>query len=406
MGMFGLTVMIFLFNTYGTYFYVVHLGLPMQAIAAANIIITVWGAMVNPIAGHLSDRTRTKMGRRKPWLLVFVPLLTIAIIMMFSPPAGIGLAIYFAVLSIVGETSHTTAFLNYNALLPELFREERERNRANAIRQALQFVGMVIGVSLVPLIAVILGFSTTAVLLSFIGAFSTFYAVTGCKERQDFIESKPPPLVDTIRTLAKSRNFWCISMAFFFYQVSLGLILGGIPFFIRFTLNEHEGMTALLSGAIFAAAIPAMAVWYRLINRFGPIKTWRIALGWLGVSLIPMIFVGNIVWACIAALFIGMGISGMAANLDMVHSRLVDDDAEKSGLRREASFFAGISFVARISGLVRSGVFFLLFFLFAFESAENPGPVPEVAARYMMVVFPAVFMSCGLGAALMARFGE
>ena len=407
LGMFGLSAIIFMVTTYSTYFYNVHAGLSMQAIAAANIIITIWGTFVNPVAGYLSDRTRTKIGRRKPWVYLFVPLLMMANFMLFSPPSlgsGFAMAVYFTTLMVLIETTHGTSFLNYNALLPEIFRDVKLRNQANAIRQSLQFVGMLISVSLVPLIAIALGYYITAIILSLVGGGFTLYSVKGCKERDEFISSAPPPLIGTIKTLASSWNFWCVSLSFFFYQVSLGLILSGIPFFIRFTLNEHEGMASVLSAAIFAFAIPAMFMWYKLINRLGAVRSWRLALAWLGLSLLPLVFINNLILASAAAIFIGMGISGVAANLDMVHSQLVDEDASESGLRREASFFAGISFVARMSGIVRSGVLFLLFFIFAFESADNPGLVPDMAARFMMVVFPAVFMGFAWVCAVLARF--
>ena len=143
-----------------------------------------------------------------------------------------------------------------------------------------------------------------------------------------------------------------------------------------------------------------MYLWYRLINRLGTLKCWRIALAWLGLSLVPMYFVHSLLPACLAGVLVGVGIAGVTANLDMVNSVLIEDDAARYGVRREATFFAGISFITRLSSLTRSGVFLLLFTLFGFESGESPGAMPGTAARFMMIVFPIALMAFSVCAPL------
>lgn len=407
LAMFGLSITGFMYVAYGTFFYNVRLGLPMQIIAFGNVLFAVWDAFNDPVMGFLSDRTRTRFGRRRPWLFLSVPLFALSTILFFSPPEALGtgtaLAIYFTFFLILTETSNTIASVNYHSLLPELFRETELRNQANAIRQALQLVGMIIGVSMVPLIAAVIDFQLTAVLLSLLGGAFVLYAITGCKERDDFSSMPQPKLLDSFKAVAGNRNFWCVAISHFFYQATTGLLLAGIPFFVMFTLGEPDGMAALLSGAVFVTAIPSMLLWYRLINRFGTLTVWRIALAWLGLSMVPMFFMESIITASVAGVLIGIGIAGVTANLDMVNSELIEDDAARHNVRREATFFASISFVTRLSGLVRSGVFLLLFTLFAFESGENPGPMPGTATRFMMVVFPAVLMVFSFGAAMLTR---
>lgn len=117
-----------------------------------------------------------------------------------------------------------------------------------------------------------------------------------------------------------------------------------------------------------------------------------------------MYFATSLIPACIGGIFVGIGIAGVTANLDMVNSTLIEADAARYGVRREATFFAGISFVTRLSSLVRSGVFLMLAYFFGFESGDNPGPTPDVAARYMMIVFPIILMALSVGASLLVRF--
>ena len=141
LAMFGLSIAGYMYVTYGTFFYTETIGLSMKLIALGNVLYAVWDAFNDPIAGYLSDRTRTRWGRRKPWLLVSVPVFVLSSILFFSPPAslgtGVGLAVYFTVFLMLTETGNTISTVNYHSLLPELYRDEKRRNQANALRQAM-----------------------------------------------------------------------------------------------------------------------------------------------------------------------------------------------------------------------------------------------------------------------------
>ncbi len=406
--MFGLSIAGYMYTTYGTFFYTEKMGLSMQMIAAANVVYAIWDAFNDPIAGYLSDRTRTRWGRRRPWMLGAVPVFILASILFFSPPAalgkGLGLAIWFGVLLVLTETGNTITSVNYHSLLPDLYREEGPRNSANSIRQALQLVGMIIGVSLVPAITAVLGYTVTAIVLGILSGALIIYSILGCREQDDYAESQQAGLIPSLKALASNKNFWLVSISHFFYQSTSALLLAGIPFYIKYTLGLGDGNATFLTGAVFVSAIPAMYLWYRLINKFGSLKCWRIALAWLGLSLAPMYFINTLIPACLCGVLIGVGISGVIANLDMVNSALIEDDASRYGIRREATFFAGISFITRLSSLTRSGVFLLLFAWFGFESGDNPGLMPGTAAKWMMIVFPIFLMAVSFVVSLLVKF--
>ncbi len=417
LAMFGLSITGYMYVAYGTFFYNDKLGLPLTTIGIATVLFSIWDAFNDPITGFLSDRTRSRFGRRKPWLLACTPIFVIAAILFFSPPAALGtglaLAVYFTFFLMLTETANTIATVNYHSLLPELFRETGLRNRANAIRQALQLVGMIIGVSLFPTIVKafanstgdqVLGYRLTAIMLGVLGGGLMLYSFLGCRERADFSEMPQPAVKATIKAVALNRNFWLVSVSHFFYQATTGLLLAGIPFFIKYALGQPDSMATILSACVFVSAIPSMYLWYRLINRLGTLKVWRMALLWLALALGFMYFAGGIVFASLAGILVGIGIAGVTANLDMVNSELIEEDAKRNGVRREATFFAAISFVTRLSGLIRSGVFVLLGWWFGFQSSTVPGTQPGNAARFMMVVFPFVLMLISFAVSQFVRF--
>lgn len=420
LGMLGLTIPGQMFAMYSPYYYNDKLGLSLTLISLGTVFFTIWDALNDPLMGFLSDRTRTKIGRRKPWLLLGIPLYCLCFIFFFTPPTfqkdSILLFFYFTIFLMLTETMSTINGTNYHALFPELFRTNKERTSANSFRQALQLVGMIIGISLVPKIidffsggdkqkALDIGYPYTSILLAVLGMGFLLASVLGSHENPQYWQTSTPGLKESFKAVAGNKNFWTVSVTNFFYQATAGMLLAAIPFFVKYTLNMGDD-TTILTASVFVTAIPFMWFWRALIRKWGPLKVWRIALACLGVSVIPMFFVSTLLPASIAGAFIGISIAGVTANIDLINARIIDEDAEKSGLRREAIYQSTISFVIRFSGLVKSLVFLLVATIFGFVDAKDPGQQPAMAARFMITIFPVVLMALSVAASMFVKFKD
>ena len=410
LGMLGLTIPGQMFSAYSTYFYNDKLGLPLAFISLGTLFYTVWDAFNDPLFGFLSDRTRTRFGRRKPWLLVCAPLFALFYLLFFSPPAGLapgaGMAVYFTLFLMLTETMSTITSVNYHSLFPEIYRESRERTNANALRQALQLVGMIIGVSLTPMFTEKLGYTYTALFLAGLGMSLLVISTVGSHENPDYATSDTPGFFRSMRAVLKNRNFWTVSATNFFYQATTGMLLLSIPYFVKYGLGLADAQATFLTAAVFVTAIPAMVMWAQLIKRFGSLRMWRAALAVLGLSVIPMYFVSSLVPSMIVGACIGIGIAGVTANIDLINARMIDDDARASGLRREGIYISTINFVIRFSSFARSLILLLVTLLFGFVSGENPGTQAGTASRFMMAVFPAALMLISVLFSALVRFND
>src|SRR5512139_3685443 len=86
-GMFGTSIPINMLKTYAAIYYVDKLGMTTPQLALMLLIYTFIDAIDNPVYGYLSDRTRTRWGRRRPWLTIGTPLLILCFIAFYSTPA-------------------------------------------------------------------------------------------------------------------------------------------------------------------------------------------------------------------------------------------------------------------------------------------------------------------------------
>src|SRR5512143_1478301 len=165
-GMFGTSIPINMLKTFAFTFYVLGLGVTTQQWAAMLFIYTFIDALDNPIYGFLSDRTRSRWGRRRPWLTIGTPLLILCFISFYSPPAflaGDSVVVFFMLFYMLTGTLDSVINANYGALFPELFRTDASRASTNAWRQAFQLVAMIISIALTPLVTSALGYERTAI---------------------------------------------------------------------------------------------------------------------------------------------------------------------------------------------------------------------------------------------------
>jgi glycoside/pentoside/hexuronide:cation symporter, GPH family len=394
-GMFGTSIPINMLKTFAAIYYVDRLGLTTIQFAQILFIYTFIDAIDNPVYGFLSDRTRSRWGRRRPWLVIGTPLLVLTFIAFYSTPSflsGTSLFAYAMLFYVLAGTLDSVINANYGALFPELFRTDIARAKTNALRQAFQLVAMIISIALTPLVTKALGFGTTAVVYGLLGGVVILYMTFTSREVRFETEEKKPQLWHSLKSLATNRKFWIAGFANAFYSAAMSLVLVSMPFFVKYTLRLDEGQTTILFASVLLIAIGCVAIWARLVRRFTLIPTWRAALIALAVAFVPLYFANSLVTAIVGSVLVGFGFAGVITTMDLIGAKIMDEDTRKHNLRREGIISSAMGFMNRLNGLFTSAAFFLVSVLYGFVSGAQPGPQPDNAARFLMTVFPPILM--------------
>jgi glycoside/pentoside/hexuronide:cation symporter, GPH family len=394
-GMFGTSIPINMLKTFAAIYYIDRLGLTTVQFAQILFIYTFIDAIDNPVYGFLSDRTRTRWGRRRPWLVIGTPLLVLTFIAFYSPPSflsGTSLFAYAMLFYILAGTLDSVINANYGALFPELFRTDATRASTNAMRQAFQLVAMIISIALTPLVTKALGFGTTAIVYGVLGGAVILYMTFTSREVRFEADEKKPQLWDSLKSLAANRKFWVAGLANAFYSAAMSLVLVSMPFFVKYTLRLDEGQSTILFASVLLIAIGCVAIWARLVRRFSLIPTWRAALVALMVAFVPLYFANSIATAIIGSVLVGFGFAGVITTMDLIGAKIMDEDTKKYNLRREGIISNAMGFMNRLNGLFTSAAFYLVFVLFGFVSGNDPGTQPDNAALFLMTVFPPILM--------------
>ncbi|MUT67541.1 MFS transporter [Paenibacillus sp. NEAU-GSW1] len=335
------------FATYIVFYYVDVLGVRPYLISLAMVIHGIVNALLNPLFGYLSDRTKSRWGRRFPYMLFgIVPLAALFTVIWFPVGEGMALFWYFLMIILVFDVLFVMVVLNYSALFPELFVTIKERAAVSSWRQMFGIIGMIIGVALPPLVYSELGWGVMGVVFAAIALVFFCVMLTGSKERGTAPEATIP-FVQAIKYTFANKAFVCYVIGSFLVQFTFAMLPAMIPFFTKYVLSASEDKSTILLGAIFVVALPFVYIWGKLVQRWGPRKTIIVAVLCYMAALLPFLFVTSVAAAAVTAGLVGVGLAGLMVLLEIMLSEVIDEDEKRTKERREGIYFGMNGFIVR-----------------------------------------------------------
>lgn len=392
-------------GAYMFFHYTDNLGLAIAYGAVARVVNAIWDGINDPIVGYLSDRTHTRWGRRRPWMLVGIPLYLILSVVAFVVPEGLkgaGLFAWFLALLLAWETSATVSWIAFHSLLPQLFPTEESRLHTNTWKKVNYMVAQIIGFGAAPLLVGKLSLATIGLLFAIPSALAAFGLLYGLKEppAEPAPQDGPGFLASVLATLQYSTYRYYL-VVHGFTHLTLSILMTAMPFYAKYSLRLDGAGTSALFATVFVSTIPGTALWARLARPLGTLRALTTALGCFAVSIGALAVVPNLISALVAGVFIGLGMAGFVVLGDVVIARIADRDRDLTGLRREGMFFSVIWVVARGANVLQAGAFALAGILFGYVSGEQPGEAPGTAFRFLMGVVPFI----GLSLAFLSSIG-
>jgi glycoside/pentoside/hexuronide:cation symporter, GPH family len=405
------------FGTYIQFLYIDILGLPAAWVGISWSIYGLWNAINDPLAGYWSDATRTRWGRRIPWIAgLFIPL-SLTFYLLWTPPEaligdGRSLILYFLVTILIFDLLWTIVVMNWTALFPEMIPDEKQRANVSAWRQTFSLVGLIIGVALPPILAGEdwSGRGGMALLLASVTALFFGLSLFGSRERPEFWQDTNPPLKEALRASLANRNFRIFLAANLMVQFVFSALTATVPFYTKYVLLIQSDLTlpglgltldvglqnSLFLGLAFIIALPALPAWAALARRVGAWRALRLSC-LLGAGILLLFFWPREFYGGTAvALLFGLNLAGLLMLPDLLIADLVDADELETGARREGVYFGMNGFVIRlafsIQGIIAGTV--LTWSGYAASTPAELYPVQPLAAlwgiRLMIGGFPAL----------------
>jgi glycoside/pentoside/hexuronide:cation symporter, GPH family len=327
-------------------FYQDYLGLSAGWISLASAIYAIWNAINDPLFGYITDGTRSKHGRRIPYMRYTAPFLGLTFVLVWFAPQKAGdLTLFWWMLisMLLYDTCYTMIGLVYSALLPEVSESESERNDLQISSSLFGLLGTLLGFmipdffrpkaggspSFLPLQVAMVVVAVVAVVL----IISTTLKV---KERLIFTRvDKPIGVIKAIRLTILNRAFMILVAANFMSILMQSLILGAIFYLADYVLKMN---TMILLACLFIPLMIGVPTTTIIRRRLGVVGAQQFLLAVAGIGLVLVAVVPvTLIPVCIA--LAGFGLSGPQTLTNLLFAQVADDDELRSGVRREGAYF-------------------------------------------------------------------
>ncbi|MGD8968547.1 MAG: glycoside-pentoside-hexuronide (GPH):cation symporter [Anaerolineae bacterium] len=378
------------------------------ALAGLTVLIGgVWDAINDPLVGLWSDRTRTRWGRRRPFLLLgALPYGVTFTLMWWVPPIEDQLlkALYFAFIYIVFDTAVTIVSCPYYALTPELTLDHDERTSLTSYRM---FISIVAGLITAIGFSLVLdatpdertAFWVMGLLSSGLFVATILIAFFGTRERTGFQAQAAGRPLESLRFVLRNRDWWyTLGMritAWIPVDVASAVFAYFLIYWIRMETMEASLVQAVLLGS--AALSMPLIVW--MTRRWEKKTAFIIAIGSWAVVMLGLLFVPqgarHLVYPI--AVLVGPGVAAAHALPTAMSADTLDVDELNSGKRQEGVYAGFEVFVRKLSTkLVLAGIGPVLGWAGYVERAEFQTPQTLTAIRLMIAVVPALILLGGI----------
>jgi GPH family glycoside/pentoside/hexuronide:cation symporter len=367
-------------SAFALYYIVDVKNLPATWFASFWFFYTIYNALNNPALGYASDRTRSRWGRRRPYILfVGLPYVITFTLIFTSPFDGrfnpLALLIYFGAFIVLWEGLYTALATGYYGLLPEMFGTYKERTDVAAKMNIFQTIALVLASVLPPLLWNLIGWAGMAVVLAVIAVVAIYVGYPALFEREDLKTDTSFPFGQALKTTFVNRSYLTATGAQAMRFVATGTLQMGMPFYLKYSLKVSDSMFSVIFGIAFLVAMLSLYPWRNWVaNKLDSRRTLMLANAVMILGIVPIGFSPSLPFTIAAAVVIGIGLGGLVLIGDVIITEVIDEDEVKTGHQRAGMYFGMSGFWITLSGLLVSSVFGLMMPAFGYDTLLEVQP--------------------------------
>ena len=320
------------------------------ALAGLTLLLPkLWDVISDPFMGAISDVTRSRWGRRRPYLLyASVPFGLMFYILFIVPntQSDITTAIWVGALFALSCTVFTVYNIPYSAMVAEMSDDYNERMSITSFRMVGSSIGVLLAGGLaMPLVQLggggAAGFQLMGMILGMLITFFSLAGFWGTRQVKtiDAITQKLPTS-QQIKIAFRNTPFKLLMSMYFLQSLAIGILMAGQIYYVKYVMDMPEAYVGIVSAILFITAIIFIPVWVRIGIKLGKIKAYKIGITILIIMLLSLMFTSpsQPIMFFVQMFLLGIGFSSFQLYPFSMLPDTIEFDELQSSLRREGIF--------------------------------------------------------------------
>ncbi|GIH10466.1 MFS transporter [Rhizocola hellebori] len=364
------------------------MGVAAGVAALLVLLPKAWDVVLNPIVGRISDRTQTRWGARRPYLLFAGITVTVLFILIFAAPLGAepGAGYFVAAMFLLTATAFAFFQVPYVAMPAEMTDSYSERTRLMTWRVALLATSILVAGAGAPYILDAMGGGIPghrwmavfvgAIMLA--GTLIVFYSTAKAPVGQ--VTASEPSLRAQLRVAAANKPFRVLVVCFVAQSTGVACMLAGVRYFAVYVMDDL-GATTWLFLIVVSPALFTTPIWRRVGERYGKLRGYVLASITLTAATFALTAAPLLpdfgVYAIIA--LIGFGYAGQQLFGLAMLPDCIAYDTRRTG-KRQAGVFTGVWTAGETLGLALGpGIYAFVLELFEYVSTNTGVFLPQTS---------------------------
>lgn len=272
-----------------------YLGVPIGLAGAVTTAVLLFDIITDPLIGYLSDRTRTRFGRRAPWMFIGALVLALGMVGLFAVPLGFGMTgnlLWVTGFFVLATIGFTMVAIPYGAMAGEITQDPRERSAMTGFRMGFASLGILIGGALIPILAgdAREGFVRAALAVSPLIVGAIWLSIFATRKAPRIEEPSSAAFLPMLKLVLSNRPFTILAVLYGVMTLAVALLTAGLPFAALYLIEDSGrtplsgaaqglGTLSLLFAAFVLGSILSQAVWVILSARLGKLTALVLGLG-------------------------------------------------------------------------------------------------------------------------------
>jgi len=371
----------------------------LLAPAAVGVIFAtgrLWDAISDPIVGTWSDRTKTRLGRRRPWMLAAIPLIVVAMLATWMPPAtlsGGALAGWVAVSLFAFYTAYTMYAVPHQSLGSELSTDHHDRSRIFGVYNGSFMLGMMLAFGGMQFVMTSDDQRAAAGLLA-MGAGAVVLCVllippTRLRERPEYQGRGAASSFGALRDVLRNRHAQRLLFVQFVQMLGTGVIGILSPYQLQYILKRPD-LVGPLPALFVIFNLASIPIWVMLSRRFGKRRVWlaSMVLGGFVFGATALVGEGDVLLITLLLPLAGFALGCGGTVGPSILADVIDGDELDTGERKEGAYNAAWGFALKLSNALVILVTSLVLQGIDFQPNVEQTDAAKLAIRLLYGVMP------------------